>query len=247
MRSVDVQIGQGVKGTNVREEVTSEFTKFIDLENLEVQVAAIVGGSSTDPEVAVIKYLYPSAEVHYFNLTNAANDLNFHRLDINEEIEVFLDDAKFDLVVSSQVLEHVWNHSNYFKLVAGIARPGGLIWVNCPKSNLVHGSPHYYSAGFTAEYLANNLGTLDCNILRTGEIGNKRYYLAVHLARYWQSPEENEQPILHYNFQPGSKLGVLRKFIKDFPVRLYLSTIPRRDSKSKDFATEAYVGAQKQV
>jgi len=231
----------------VRQEVTSEFVKFIEIEKLELQIVAIVGGSSTDPEVAVIKNKYPKAELHYFNLANPEKDLNFHRLDINLDIEVFFDDAKFDLVVSSQVLEHVWNHSNYFKLVAGIARPGGLIWVNCPKSNLVHGSPHYYSAGFAAEYLANNLGNLDCNILRIGEIGNKRYYMAVHLARYWQSPEENKHPILHYNFQPGSKLGVLRKFIKDLPVRLYLSTIPRRDSKSKDFATEAYVGAQKQV
>jgi SAM-dependent methyltransferase len=236
-----------VKDSNVRQIVTSEFAKFIDIEKLEVQFVAIVGGSSSDPEVAVIKHRYPKAEIHYFNLANPENDLNFHRLDINLDVEIFSDDAIFDLVVSSQVLEHVWNHSNYFKLVAGLASPGGLIWVNCPKSNLVHGSPHYYSAGFTAEYLANNLQTLDCNILRTGEIGNKRYYLGVHLARYWQSPEENEHPILHYNFQPGSKLGVLRKFIKDLPVRLYLSTIPRRDSKSKDFATEAYVGAQKQV
>jgi SAM-dependent methyltransferase len=120
----------------MRQKVTSEFANFIDMEKLEVHFVAIVGGSSNDPEVGVVKRKYPKAEFHYFNLTNPEKDLNFHRLDINEDVERFLDNAIFDLVVSSQVLEHVWNHSNYFKLVAGIARPGGFIWVNCPKSLL---------------------------------------------------------------------------------------------------------------
>ncbi len=231
----------------MRNEVTLEFTKFISRNGIAVKSVAIIGGNSRDPEVEVIRQYFSEAEIYYFDIANHGYDSNFQHLDLNTEPVSGEINRKFDLVVSSQVLEHIWNHASYFNNVVNFTNPNGLIWINCPKSNLVHGSPHYFSAGFTATYLEMNLKNLNCRVLESGEIGNKRYYLGVHLARYWQSPEENEHPILHYNFQPGSKLGVLRKFIKDLPVRLYLSTIPRRDSKSKDFATEAYVGAQKQV
>ena len=229
----------------MRNEVTLEFTKFISKKGITVKSVAIIGGNSRDPEVEVIIRNFPEAEIFYFDIANNGNDANFQELDLNNDLSGIEIKRKFDLVVSSQVLEHIWNHSNFFNTIVNFTNPTGLIWINCPKSNFVHGSPHYYSAGFTSTYLEMNLKHHDCQVLESGEIGNKRYYLAVHLARYWQSPEENEHPIRGYNFQPGSKLGVARKFLKDLPVRLYLSIVPRRDSDGKDFATEAYVGAQR--
>jgi hypothetical protein len=227
----------------MRYQVTKRFEQFVVSQGILIETVAVVGGTSTDPEVGSIANLYPEAKFHFFNISNSCNDPNFHFLDINESPPK-IDDLKFDLVLSSQVIEHIWNHKNYFEILVKFTKPSGLIWVNCPKSNMVHGSPNYFSAGFTASYLSQNLEHLGCEILVATELGNKRYYLGIHLSRYWQTREENEHPLWNYNFQPGSYLGVARKFLNDLPSRLFLSLVSRKDSVGKDFATESFVGAR---
>jgi hypothetical protein len=231
----------------MRHEVTKKFEKFLASQNATIERVAIIGGSSLDPEASQIKEIYPNATIDYFDIANPEEDEKFFFLDINESHTIDGFESKYDLVVSSQVLEHVWNHSNYFSIFERITRENGLIWVNCPKSNLEHGSPHYFSAGFTASYLTKNLGIRNFTILESGEIGNKRYYLATHLARYWQTPEENKKPIICYNFQPGTKLGVLRKFLREFPMRLFLVLIPKPMSEDTIWATESYAAGRKNI
>jgi SAM-dependent methyltransferase len=229
----------------MRHEVTKMFEKFLASQNLTVRKVAIIGGSSLDPEACLVKEIYPKALVHFFDIANPEEDEMFFFLDINKSETIHGFEATFDLVISSQVLEHIWNHSNFFSILERITREDGLIWLNCPKSNLEHGSPHYFSAGFTSSYLTKNLGSRNFAILDAGEIGNKRYYLATHLARYWQTPGENRRPIRSYNFQPGTKLGVLRKFLREFPVRVLLVLIPKPMSEDSAWATESYAAGRK--
>jgi hypothetical protein len=230
----------------MRYEVTQAFMSFLVSQEPSVKTVAILGGSSRDPEVRVLESLFPDAKTYFFDIDNPTSDANFIYLDINDTFSIPEFNSFFDLVVSSQVLEHIWNHANYFSLVTDMTHRGSLVWLNCPKSNLEHGSPHYYAAGFTASYLANNLSKQGFQVLHSGEAGNKRYYLAVHFARYWQTPQENSNPLLRYNFQPGTKLGILRKFLLELPSRLLLTVIPQGKSKESEWATESYVGARKE-
>ena len=229
----------------MRDVVTERFKDFITTQSNSIGNVAIVGGTSLDPEVALLVRLFPEAEFHFLNIINSCNDINFHLLDLNESIPTTIKNMRFDLVVSSQVLEHIWNHNNYFKTIVEITSPTGLIWVNCPKSNMEHGSPDYFSAGFTASYLSRNLELHGCEILLASEIGNRRYYLGIHVGRYWQTPEENRHPLWKYKFAPGSFLGVCKKFLKDFPSRTFLELIRLEDPTCKDFATETIVAARK--
>ena len=229
----------------MREVVTERFKEFISSQANSVGNVAVIGGNSEDPEVATLTCLFPEVEFHYFNITNSCNDANFHALDLNESNPQFIKNMQFDLVISSQVLEHIWNHDNYFKIVVEITKPTGLIWLNCPKSNMVHGSPDYFSAGFTASYLSRNLENHGCEILLAAEVGNRRYYLGIHLGRYWQTREENRHPLWKYKFAPGSFLGVLKKFVRNFPSRVLLSLVRLEDPSNNDFATESMVGARK--
>lgn len=228
----------------MRGEVTKIFCKFLGNADVEITRVAILGGTSLDPEVKVLKERHPCAELHFLNINNPTQDSNFHFIDINESSSLANFRSFFDLVVCSQVIEHIWNHGNFFELLCDLVRPSGMIWVSCPSSNMVHGSPHYYSAGFTSSYLTKNLELHNCKILGSGEIGNRRYYLGVHFARYWQTPDENRHPLLKYNFQPGTVHGVLWKFIKDLPSRILLSTIKKTDSRNQDYATESFVWAK---
>lgn len=229
----------------MRQEVTERFKEFISSQANSLEKVGVIGGSSGDPEVAAVTYLFPEVTFYYLNITNSCNDANFHAIDVNESNSYFVKNMQFDLVVSSQVLEHIWNHHNYFNLLVEITKPRGLIWLNCPKSNMVHGSPDYFSAGFTASYLSRNLEHRGCEILLTSEVGNRRYYLGIHLGRYWQTPEENRHPLWKYKFAPGSFLGVLKKFVKNFPSRIVLSLVRLEDPSNKEFATESMVGARK--
>lgn len=232
---------------SMRYEVTRMFGLFLATRKESVGKIAIIGGSSLDPEVSLLQEIYPKATIYFFDIANPRSDENFNFLDINETGTIPGFESSFDLVVCSQVLEHVWNHSNFFSILECITQENGFVWLNCPKSNLEHGSPHYFSAGFTASYLSNNLKLRNFMILDSGEIGNKRYYLATHMARYWQTPQENRRPIRGYNFQPGSRLGVLRKFLRELPSRVMLALITEPMSKESMWATESYVAARKNV
>ena len=228
----------------VRELVTKKFEEFIILEELSIEKVAVVGGTQKDPEVNSILLLFPEAKFHYFNISNDFSDENFHYLDLNEELDSKLNNLNFDLVLSSQVIEHIWNHGNYFKVLAHLCSPSGIIGVNCPKSNMVHGSPEYFSAGFTARYLAKNLEVYGCEILLESELGNRRYYLGIHLGRYWQTLGENRHPLWEYSIKPGTILGNIRKFLRDLPVRILLTFVKAVDSPNADYATEAFVAAR---
>lgn len=228
----------------MRHVVTKKFEQFIFDESNSILKVAVVGGSSKDPEVMSISKLSPGAEFHYFNLSNDCNDNNFHFLDLNKGLNQKKNSLKFDLVLSSQVIEHIWNHDSYFRSLVELTNEMGIIWVSCPKSNMVHGAPDYFSAGFTASYLARNLERYGCEILLQSEVGNKRYYLGIHLGRYWQTQEENLHPLWRYSIKPGSFLGNVKKFIKDLPTRLLLSFIKTGESTTEDFATESFVAAR---
>lgn len=228
----------------MRELVTKQFVEFICSEAFSIEKVAVVGGTSKDPEVDSIIHLFPKVTFHYFNILNESNDDNFHFLDLNERLGSKLNNLEFDLVLSSHVIEHIWNQENYFKALVRLCSNSGIIWVNCPKSNMVHGSPEYFSAGFTANYLARNLEAHGCNIILESELGNKRYYLGIHLARYWQTLGENRHPLWKYSIKPGTFLGNIKKFLKDMPSRIFLTFVKPVDSPNADFSTEAFVAAR---
>jgi hypothetical protein len=232
------------KVTAMRNEVTKIFSNLLGSTEENITRVAVLGGTSSDPEAKVLKERFPLVEFHFLNIDNPTQDSNFHLIDINESSSLPNYKYYFDLVVSSQVIEHIWNHHNFFELLCDLVRPSGLIWVNCPKSNMVHGSPHFFSAGFTSTYLAKNLENRNCKILDSGEIGNRRYYLGIHFARYWQTSDENRHPLLRYNFQSGTFHGIVWKFIKDLPSRVLLTSIQATDSRNQEFATESFVWAK---
>lgn len=231
----------------MREEVTERSIAFLAIESFSVKKLAVVGGTSLDPEVAHLNKFLTDLEVHYFGIENNSNDLNFHYLEINQDYELNSFKNYFDLVVSPQVIEHIWNHSNYFNILTSMPKKGGYLWVNCPASNLVHGSPDYYSAGMTSNYLVKNLETRSVQTIVSSQLGNKRYYMATHFARYWQTPKENKHPILGYNFQTETLLGVAKKFILDLPSRIILIFMSRDHDSKHEYSTEAYVGARVKV
>jgi SAM-dependent methyltransferase len=166
----------------------SEFRQVYHSDKIEI---AVIGGYKNEPEVRILKYFGYSVNVTTFGVENE----DFY-LDLNLNLEV-QHHQKFDLVLCSQVLEHVYNHENFFKSIVSLTKPGGFAWISCPASNIPHVLDSYYSAGVTAEYLAKNLGRFNIEILNFGQIGSIRLYKTVHTLRTWPTVKGYYNPLLY--------------------------------------------------
>jgi hypothetical protein len=134
--------------------VVSRFNQALEHLALSPSKIAIIGGSSGDPEVTLLTKLYPNANVTYLGIDNYGGEDSWLYLDLNKTATI---NYKYDLVVCSQVLEHIWDVSNALDLITELAKPNGFIWLNCPASNIAHGSPEFYSAGYSPDFLEINL------------------------------------------------------------------------------------------
>lgn len=222
--------------------VTKIFSDWLTTNNPRIGRVALVGGTSRDPEIAFLKAIYPAVEIDTFGIENPFEDLRFFELDLNQKFKLAAEE--YDLVLCSQVLEHVWNLGNAFDNLRQLVKPNGYIWINCPASNMAHGSPAYYSAGFSSGFLSNNLEIRNFEVLMKSDLGSKRYYFMTHILRQWVSEQEHSHPIMKYVFQPGSKLGVIRKYIREFPGRVVSVSFSKKIENEITFATEALVLAR---
>lgn len=226
----------------MRNLVVEEFENWLNATKPTISTVAVVGGTSADPEVDVLKKLFPDVGIHFFGIDNSKNDPNYLALDLN--LAPLANMTNFDLVINSQVIEHVWNLSNAFDNLACLTKQGGFLWVNCPASNMAHGSPAYYSAGYTDGYIAENLKHRNFDVIISKTFGSKRNYFITHTLRHWPTDAELKHPVLSYNFQPGSFLGVIRKFLVNVPGRLLSIGFSKKVVHSIDFATESLVLAK---
>jgi hypothetical protein len=203
---------------------------------------AIVGGSSKEPELIEILALYPSAEVTYFGLEKTELNTTFVELDLNLPSDVT---QKYDLVICAQVLEHTWNLNLAFENLARLLNPySGLLWVNCPASNMAHGSPEYFSAGYSHQMLTSHINQCNLEVVMSDSIGSRRLYFFTHALQYWPSQFELKHPILTYRPLRSYGRGILHETIKGFLGRVYSALLSSEENSNLQFATESYVLAR---
>ncbi len=163
----------------------------------DIKSIAIVDGSLREPELLEILKLFPTAEITLYGIENSDSDTNFVELDLN--ITSKLIQKTYDLVICAQVLEHVWNLSAAIDNLATLLDSHtGLLWVNCPSSNMVHGSPDYFSAGYSPQMLVAHSQKANLDVILSGSIGSRRLYFFTHALQYWPSNFELKHPIISY-------------------------------------------------
>lgn len=199
---------------------------------------AVVGGYPSEPELRALSRLGYQAEVTIFGIES-----NMKYLNLNALSETSAGD-KFDLILCSQVWEHIWNHGNAFQNLFSLMDSGTYLWLACPASNRAHGSPDFFSAGFTSGYFAKNLDFLGLTVISSGQLGTARNYRATHTMPEWLSLKSHRIPIS--NTFVGSK--VLKQLI--FTVRYLLRNIELhffsgKITSNESFATESWILARK--
>ena len=222
-----------------REAVLNHFIS--QIENLGADLLIdqinVLGGSACDPEVIYLKDLFPDARITTYGIENSDYymDLNLNYPD-NRTLG--------DIVLVSQVLEHVWCHDQFFANVVKLAKVGGFIWIGCPASNKAHGSPDYYSSGFTSAYLRSNIQNFESEVISTGFFGTKRLYLATHWIPGWLSVRAHRFPLFFTfdNYRFIERFVLLFRYLGQLIV---LSLTNPRPASNERWSTEAWILARK--
>ncbi len=205
--------------------------------DLEIAQINVVGGSVSDPEATYLKGKFPNARLATYGIENS----DFY-LDLNLKSSTKI--APGDIVLVSQVLEHTWEHDRFFANIVNLTKIGGVVWIGCPASNKLHGSPDYYSSGFTSTYLQNNLKKFNTEIIDTGFFGTKRLYLATHWIPGWLSVRGHKYPLL-YSFDGSPFFKGVVLWLRYLGQLIVLSFTNPRPASNERWATESWVLARR--
>jgi hypothetical protein len=222
----------------MRDEITKIFLTEISPYATEIKTVAVVGGSEKDPEAKILVEMGVDS-IDYYGI-----DPGMTQLDLNFP---YKPSKNYDLVICSQVLEHIFDVKQGLQTLANLTSIGGFLWIGCPASNRSHGSPHYFSAGYQPELIINLLKLSSVNSLSSGVLGSKRLYFMTHALRVWPSRRELKNPILSYDFNRRNEKIIMKfiRFFYDLPGRVYSTAISGQYLTTTEYATETYVFGQK--
>lgn len=197
----------------------------------------LVGGSLQEPELAALSKFGYVFEVTVLGLEDESEVF----FDLNVEDSVAQE--KFDLILCSQVMEHVWDLRNSFLNLRNLLDKDGILWLSCPASNRFHGSPDYFSAGYSEQFLQNQILAINLDILASGSFGSHRNYMATHSLNVWLSPKGHRWPLL-FAFDSKPVLVRLILSVRFFFRLSYLSFLSPRITGNPRFATESWILAK---
>ncbi len=200
-----------------------------------IQKVLILGGGPKEPELSLLS----GNQVQYYfaGIENQDKAPNFHYLNLNILTYPL---EKFDLVICNQVLEHLHNLHNAFENISRLVKPQGLLWLTCPANNYRHGSPDYYSAGYSWEFLSTNLEINGFKTLDSGELCSKRIYLFRHLLRLWPSSFQVRYPLVAYFGISGTLREKIAFNLRSISSRVTISLASKKWDLSGSYPLETF-------
>lgn len=109
---------------------------------------------------------------------------NNSRIDIVCDVaDMPLEDEVFDVVMCTEVLEHVPDPVRVVREISRVLKRGGMLIVTAPFNSLTHFAPFHFSTGFNRFFYEHHLGKLDHEILEMTVNGNYFEYIAQETRR----------------------------------------------------------------
>ncbi|MDA9711917.1 class I SAM-dependent methyltransferase [Acidimicrobiaceae bacterium] len=217
-----------------RKLLLQKFDNFCSKQNFPKNLTiAIVGGNRDEPELEIIKKYTNIEKISVFGIDTQSDEY----FDLNTENKNN-EYMSFDLIICAQVIEHIWNVNEFFLNLKSLCNDNTILYINCPKSNMEHGSPEYFSSGYSVKFLEKNLQKINFKILESGEVGSEVYYKSIHLLQDWFTEEE---VLNRYKFKSKSLRFKLKHFSKLFNIGNYLVLKRNNDRKTSNFMTDVFV------
>ena len=221
--------------------ITMFMTEFSKLLAPKTKITvAVVGGYQLEPEIQALELLGIETDITVFGIDDNTTYLNLNEA-TDSQVSLHED---FDLVLCSQVWEHIWNHEVGQMNLMKLTKKGGYLWLACPTSNRPHSSPSYYCAGFTAEYLVNNLSRIGWTVYSSGQLGTPRNYRATHNMPAWLSVSGHRFPPI-YAFSQRSLFHRIMYSLRYLLTTVSLLFSSTRISDDINCATETWILAKR--
>lgn len=108
---------------------------------------------------------------------------DFSNIDIRCDILDIPENVKYDIILCTEVLEHVPDPVRVLEKIDRVLAPGGDIILTAPFCSLTHFAPYHYSTGFSQYFYRYHLGRLDYEIIELAPNGGFFDYLYQELGR----------------------------------------------------------------
>jgi SAM-dependent methyltransferase len=106
------------------------------------------------------------------------------KIDIISDItSIPVEDESFDIVLCTEVLEHVPDPLSALREMTRIVRPQGRLIVTTPFCSLTHFAPYHYATGLSRYWYERHLGALGFNLVEVCPNGGWFDYIAQELWR----------------------------------------------------------------
>ncbi len=195
----------------------------------------VLGGGDDEPEIQ--NFYGKNHSIWFYGIEEPGSNLEYKFLNLDEP---FAATRKFDLVICNQVLEHLYHLDNAFSTIENLVEDRGLLWITVPANNFRHGSPDFYSAGYSKEFLLRNLVKHNFEALEIAELSSKRTYLYRHILKIWPTEFQLRNPVFSYVGIEGSHFKKLMFNLNIFPIRLLLAFSSNNWIINGDYPVETY-------
>lgn len=163
----------------------------------------------------------------------------YAKLDYESDITAIpVPDASFDVILCTEVLEHVPEPILAIKEIARILKPGGRLFMTAPLGSWLHQEPYHYYGGYTAHWYRRFFPEAG---LRVDKIESNQGFFSLYgqeTIRY----REYINPLRSWRFGPLRWLGFTALWMLMFPLSQILPLIaPRLDRlQIENIATIGY-------
>ena len=158
------------------------------------------------------------------------------RIDIVSNIvSIPVSDESFDVVLCSEVLEHIPNPVAAIKEFSRILKPGGILLVTAPFCSLTHFAPYHFASGLNSYWYEEHLPAVGIKINQITANGNWFEFIGQELSRTRFVSKTYSSAFLGWLMLAAS-----------IPLRMMLSLLSKKDRGSSELLCYGYmVRAQK--
>jgi ubiquinone/menaquinone biosynthesis C-methylase UbiE len=111
---------------------------------------------------------------------------------VSEITEIPVPDASFDVILCTEVLEHVPHPIEALKEMVRITKPGGRLFLTAPLGSGLHQEPYHFYGGYTHHWYRQFLAEFGCEIVSISPNHGFFAHLAQECARFSWTFEQHK-------------------------------------------------------
>lgn len=149
---------------------------------------------------------------------------------VSNIVSIPVTDASFDVVLCSEVLEHIPNPVAAVREFSRILKPGGTLVLTAPFCSLTHFAPYHFASGLNRYWYEEHLPAMGIEIDQVTPNGNWFEFIGQELSRVRFVSRTYSSPLLGWLMLAAS-----------FPLRAALRLLSRWDRGSSELLCYGYM------